>query len=1306
MSRWPMELAAFLLMLWVPFCPRVASGAPAGEGAVRLAIVPVGPTNSPVWALADLLGLQFTNESAVILVDRTEVDKIRAEQRIGLANSSALFSRETVQAGKVLGADGFLMLEQRPGKTGETASCRFSLLETRYGLKKFDRIMPLDRPAASSAKMIADQVGPALAFLTQTGGVMRVIGVLDFKSRELNPRWNAWGETLRVGLELELGRYPTLVVAERRRVTELMQERELVWDIPESLQSSAVLIEGAFEFATTSNRDMLTVHPCLILKEGRCECKTVAGSTNDMGGMIRALARSVAETLRAGAEMVPLPRLAEINTLDGNGRRDVALALMPMALAEGSDRRQFLYRLARETLAKSMRDQCFCVATYLLVDEADDGLFSETYRRFIATLALQAELKRLAGIVSPTETADHELRLTVDLLSLARFKHLGSTMGDWQPLADLGQLRSLAMQRADAAGKEGRRAAAAAWTALEGQMRPWIQKGLFMKYRAEMEGAKACSAGRDPDIWNPDLNAHWALSTQVLALALAKYTNSPCDGVRLAFGEPGYLLERLLLTQPQIPTNEIERAYLAYLENLAKETNALVRASAHRSEALFYSRQSPAFRSSAKAREHLDRMLQIYHEELEPNMPPAPNEWVSAERGYGDVIYWAMESLLFSDNPAENAKLRKEYRLRESASKLVQKRDFISAAQVYVIEGEFKGAEALLKQHHATNALIWLYKELGHKLGDHEPVASNASFKADLLADRAAIQQIDGKSLGVFTQLVLGEGLIGIVTKDSATAKVGLVRLDSRTLQPQAYQVCEGRDVISTDVQAGEFYALTSDKRIWRFAKNGAVSLVYDGSIEWKELRPVAIAILGDEYFVVVQNGNTGIDTGRLDGGGVRTLSSPHIKANRRSELDGLNISQLVADRKRQCLWVTAKQGITTVLYRYTPRDGTLLKLFRFEGHGSTGQDFALRWEGLCLAAGQDFMDLDTFQTVSYEKFVWPYVNELTLCGRNLLIESAGQLLMVQPGDIRPKSLMALCFPGSTGQVQIAGMALADQGLLLLTKASQLYRVAELKRDHAWVASALGGVMAKAKQETQRQAREYDENLAWATQWWQGDAAKKWLAARGQSSPSNLVFHLANGIDTSFVWIDSLKMWVGQYEVTAQEFGELDRPHISCLLRFDPTSRCPVIFNNWRDHAGCLENQLSARFAKQLPEGYVFRRPTANEWMAFARCGTQRKYPWGDEWPPKYGNYGHVNGYEDGFEGLAPVEQSGRNEWGLYGVGGNAWEGCLDGKGRGASCKEWVQNALRIDHNEFVRSLDACAGLRFVIGRKIPGEIH
>lgn len=96
---------------------------------------------------------------------------------------------------------------------------------------------------------------------------------------------------------------------------------------------------------------------------------------------------------------------------------------------------------------------------------------------------------------------------------------------------------------------------------------------------------------------------------------------------------------------------------------------------------------------------------------------------------------------------------------------------------------------------------------------------------------------------------------------------------------------------------------------------------------------------------------------------------------------------------------------------------------------------------------------------------------------------------------------------------------------------------------------------------------------------------------------------------------------------------------------------------------------------------------SSDEWTAIARCGKNRDFPWGDGWPPTRGNYhgqeaassvwDKISGFRDAFPVTAPVEQSGKNEWGLYGVGGNIWEWTSEQSGSSRSVRggSWISSS-------------------------------
>lgn len=172
-------------------------------------------------------------------------------------------------------------------------------------------------------------------------------------------------------------------------------------------------------------------------------------------------------------------------------------------------------------------------------------------------------------------------------------------------------------------------------------------------------------------------------------------------------------------------------------------------------------------------------------------------------------------------------------------------------------------------------------------------------------------------------------------------------------------------------------------------------------------------------------------------------------------------------------------------------------------------------------------------------------------------------------------------------------------------------------------------------------------------------------------SPQKGFDYTVPNVGMEFVWIKSLNMWIGKYEVTNGEYRKFKPKHNS--KEYDGHSlngdRQPVVFVNFDDaqkYAKWLTKR--ERETERLPAGYQYRLPTRDEWTAFCQCGDDRRYPWGNNWPPKNGHAGNYHGssgagkwtkipsYDDGFAVTCPVEKSWANKWGIYGVGGNVWE--------------------------------------------------
>lgn len=236
-------------------------------------------------------------------------------------------------------------------------------------------------------------------------------------------------------------------------------------------------------------------------------------------------------------------------------------------------------------------------------------------------------------------------------------------------------------------------------------------------------------------------------------------------------------------------------------------------------------------------------------------------------------------------------------------------------------------------------------------------------------------------------------------------------------------------------------------------------------------------------------------------------------------------------------------------------------------------------------------------------------------------------------------------------------------------------------------------------------------------------------AAETTRESGSIILDMGNGVTMQFVRIKPAGLWVACHEVTNRQYKRYDAAHVSkdYFQNTMDDNEQPVVMITWRQ-ARDFTDWMTRRFADQIPMENIFRLPLEEEWAVFAACGDNRIYPWGSTWPPP-DNWNYrgeegvwapmrplpastiIRGHTDSFITSAPVQESGKNNWGLYGVGGNVWEWCLDTmRGsdgarvlRGASWHNYLEHHLRLAYRTCADpdKCNAMIGFRVVIGKPV-----
>jgi len=152
-----------------------------------------------------------------------------------------------------------------------------------------------------------------------------------------------------------------------------------------------------------------------------------------------------------------------------------------------------------------------------------------------------------------------------------------------------------------------------------------------------------------------------------------------------------------------------------------------------------------------------------------------------------------------------------------------------------------------------------------------------------------------------------------------------------------------------------------------------------------------------------------------------------------------------------------------------------------------------------------------------------------------------------------------------------------------------------------------------------------------------------------------------NSLGMKFTSIPGSKVLFGIWDVRVRDYAVFasETNHEWPKPKFTQTEDDPAVMASWNDAvAFCDWLTKKEQAAGTLALNKVYRLPTDTEWTAAAGNG---KFAWGDTWPPPHGaaNY-HENLTHDGYGHTSAVGSFRPNQYGLYDMGGDVYQWCMD----------------------------------------------
>ncbi len=198
-----------------------------------------------------------------------------------------------------------------------------------------------------------------------------------------------------------------------------------------------------------------------------------------------------------------------------------------------------------------------------------------------------------------------------------------------------------------------------------------------------------------------------------------------------------------------------------------------------------------------------------------------------------------------------------------------------------------------------------------------------------------------------------------------------------------------------------------------------------------------------------------------------------------------------------------------------------------------------------------------------------------------------------------------------------------------------------------------------------------------------------------------------NSLGMKFTPISNLSVLFGIWDVRVKDYAAFYKAtaagsHWQGQL-YDQSENNPAVFVDWNDAiAFCEWLTQKERAEGWLGSNQIYRLPTDSEWSIACGGGT---YPWGDVWPPPNGVGNYAEDLTlDGYKRTSPVGSFPPNRYGLYDMGGNVWQWCMDWYHASMNSEELRKNDSYLNNDGGGEAYKVIRGGSFAVGISRPSS--